>query len=294
MNKMKIRCGVCGKSFKTPSAKKTVCPSCDAEAKRARHQQAPVQEQRPAAVPATVDVRAVLRAGQENKGEFGAYKAPAPPPALAPAEGSPAAHKHGPAHPAPRAGHHPHPDRAAKPGPRVARAPRVPKPRIVRQPFEATPEQIEAIRARYLELAQPEFDGIRHKIATELGIPLKAVKAAVKELREEKAIASWWDSGQHEPNPEQIEQVRALYLPLLPEPEIGVHKQIAKELKLANTSVYLAIGHIRQELALPQYNPRPEISETASADEDTASPPLSMPAALIQAHGPTSQAHAGE
>ncbi|MGH2411701.1 MAG: hypothetical protein ACRDGS_15230, partial [Chloroflexota bacterium] len=181
MNKMKVRCSVCGKSFKTPSAKKTVCPSCDAEAKRARHQQAPAQEQRPVAVPSTVDVRAALRAGQENKGEFGAYRAPAPPPAPAPAEGSHPIHKPGGVRPAPRAGHPQHPERAAKPGPRAPKEPRVPKPRIVRQPFEATPEQIDAIRARYLELAQPEFDGIRHKIATELGIPLRAVKSAVKE-----------------------------------------------------------------------------------------------------------------
>ena len=284
MNKMKVRCTVCGKSFKTPSAKKTVCPSCDAEAKRTRHQHLAAQEHRPVAAPSSVDVRAVLRAGQENKGEFGAYKAPSPPPAPAPAESSHAAHKHGAARPA---------RPAAKPGPKAPREPRVPKPRILRKPFEATPEQIDAIRTRYLELAQPEFDGIRHKIATELGIPLRAVKSAVKELREEKSIASWWDSGQQEPNPEQIEQVRALYLPLLPEPVIGVHKQIAKELKLANTSVYLAIGHIRQELALPQYNPRPENLVAASGEEGEPARP-SVPAALIQAQGQVSQAHAGE
>ncbi|HVA93026.1 MAG TPA: hypothetical protein VNL71_24670 [Chloroflexota bacterium] len=294
MNKLKVRCSVCGKSFKTPSAKKTVCPTCDAEAKRARHHQASAQEQRPIAAPSTVDVRAVLRAGQENQGEFGAYKAPPPPPAPTPAEAAHTAHKHGPERPAPRTGQHPHPERGVKAAPRPPKQPRAPKPRIVRKPFEASPEQITAIQARYLELAQPEFDGIRHQIATELGIPLRAVKLAVKDVRTERSIASWWDTSQQEPNPEQIEQVRALYLPLLPEPEIGVHKQIAKELQLANTSVYLAIGHIRRDLALPQYNARPEIPVEPVSEHEGESGQLPVPPTPGGAQGQTARVHAGE
>jgi hypothetical protein len=259
MNKLKVRCSVCGKSFKTPSAKKTVCPACDAEAKRAKHQHVPPAEQRPVDMVSTVDVRAVLRAGQENRGEFAAYKAPAP---AVEAPADPAA-RQGAAKPAGRQGRAAHPERPARPapGPRPARPAREPKPRVLQKPFEPSQEQIEAIRHRYLELAHPEFDGIRHAIATELGIPLRVVKQKVKELREEKTIASWWESGQMLPTPEQIELVRASYLPHLPEPAVGIHKEIAKELKLANTSVYLAIGQIRRDMNLPRYNARPELAD---------------------------------
>src|SRR5260221_451427 len=84
MNKVKVRCSVCGKSFKTPSLKKTICPSCDAEAKGARHQQAPAgAEKRVVTAGRSVDVRAALKAAQETQGHFGAYRPPAPPPAPA-------------------------------------------------------------------------------------------------------------------------------------------------------------------------------------------------------------------
>jgi hypothetical protein len=166
--------------------------------------------------------------------------------------------------------------------------------REVQKPFEPTPEQVEAIRARYLELANPEYDGIRHTIANELGLPLRVVKQKVKELREEKAIASWWESGQMLPTPDQIELVRALYAPQLPEPAIGIHKQIAKELKLANTSVYLAIGHIRHELDLPRYNDRPEIATQEDGGNEQATEQAMVAMAMLEQSGTAGQAHAGE
>jgi hypothetical protein len=113
-----------------------------------------------------------------------------------------------------------------------------------------------AIRERYLQLAHPEFDGIRHQIATEMGIPLRAVKEIIKQIRNEQAIPSWWEQSGKLPDEEQIQKIREIYVPLLPEPEIGVHKRIAAELGLTNTSVYQAIGHIRTELNLPRYAPR--------------------------------------
>ena len=266
MNKVKARCSVCGKSFKTPSLKKTVCPNCDADAKRARHQSpAPVPIVHTTVTTPAVDVRAALRAAQENQGQFGAYR-PAPPPApvQTPASAAQSAAtavvaRNGAApprgvKPAPRA---PKPTRAEGTAqrPRVARER---KPRVQTTPFVASDEQVAAIRARYLELAKPEFDGIRHQVATELGIPLRAVKDVVKTVRGEEAIASWWDNGGSVPTPEQIEQVRALYVPQLPAPTVGVHKQIATTLHVSNTCVYQAIGQIRSELDLPRYTPRGE------------------------------------
>lgn len=269
MNKVKARCSVCGKSFKTPSLKKTVCPNCDADAKRARHQApAPVPIAHATATTPAVDVRAALRAAQENQGQFGAYR-PAPPPApvQTPASAGQSAAtavvaRNGAA-----------PPRGVKPAPRgpgapkstraegTAQRPRVArerKPRVQTTPFVASEEQVAAIRARYLELAKPEFDGIRHQVATELGIPLRAVKDVVKTVRGEEAIASWWDNGGSVPTPEQIEQVRVLYLPQLPTPTVGVHKHIAATLHFSNTCVYQAIGQIRSELELPRYTPRGE------------------------------------
>jgi hypothetical protein len=130
--------------------------------------------------------------------------------------------------------------------------------RVPTPPFVPTSEQIQAIKERYIQLAHPEYDGIRHQIATEMGIPLRVVKQVVKEVRAEEDIQSWWERSGAMPSPEMVEQIRALYLPLLPDPEIGVHKRIAAELKLTNTSVYQAIGQIRTDLQLPRYNPREE------------------------------------
>lgn len=267
MNKVKVRCSVCGKPFKTPSLKKTVCPSCEAEAKRTKHHQAePSHTPAPAVTAAaSVDVRAALRAAQENQGQFGAYRPPAltpPAPAQTPA---PHAHAHVErAAAAPASQPAKREDRAApwKPRPvgqprqRVPHPPREPRPRIQQKPFEPTPEQEEAVRLRYLELAQPEFDGIRHQIATELGIPLKAVKEIIKKTREVGQIQSWWERNGGVPSEGDMERIKELYTPLLPEPEIGVHKQIAAQLHLTNTSVYQAIGRIRTELELPRYVPR--------------------------------------
>jgi len=134
----------------------------------------------------------------------------------------------------------------------------------VTKPFEPTDDQIAAIRDRYVQLAQPEFDGIRHQIATELGVPLRAVKDVIKKTRDELQIQSWWDRGGGLPTPEDVARIKELYLPQLPEPEVGVHKRIAAELHLTNTSVYQAIGQIREELDLPRYVPR-----EASADSET-------------------------
>jgi hypothetical protein len=132
-------------------------------------------------------------------------------------------------------------------------------------PFVPSAEQIAAIRERYLVLAQPEFDGIRHRIANELGIPLKVVKDVVKQVRVETATPSWWERVGAQLEPEQLERVRELYLPLLPQPVVGVHKEIADTLKFSHTSVYQAIATIRAELNLPRYLPRDDSPAPAEA-----------------------------
>ncbi len=141
-----------------------------------------------------------------------------------------------------------------KPRPAVPSKPKrekIPPP----EPFTPTPEQIAQIEVRYIELAVPtEFDGIRSQIAHELGIPKKAVKQVVKELRDREHIPSWWESQTYRGDEEEKEKIKAAYQPHLPVPLVGVHRQIADELDLKPGIVYQAIKTIRSEMNLPPYN----------------------------------------
>ncbi len=123
------------------------------------------------------------------------------------------------------------------------------------QPFVPTPEQVTQVEERYIELSTPtEFDGIRTRIAQELGIPKKAVKKIVKELRDRQDIPSWWELQTYKGSAEELESIKKAYLPLLPVPSVGVHKEIADQLDLKAGVVYQAIKAIRLEMNLPQYN----------------------------------------
>lgn len=152
--------------------------------------------------------------------------------------------------------------RDGKPGGRpkvkTPKPPPPPKPKKEKipppQPFVPTPEQITQVETRYLELAQPEYDGIRTQIAHELGIPKKAVKQIVKNLRDSQHIPSWWDNQSYSGSEEDLARIRELYEPTLPLPDIGVHKKIAEQLSLKPVDVYQAIKMIRAQMNLPQYN----------------------------------------
>jgi len=142
---------------------------------------------------------------------------------------------------------------------KVPKPPTPPKPKREKipppAPFSPAPEQVAQVEARYLELAVPtEFDGIRTQIAQEIGIPKKAVKKIVKDLRERQSIPSWWELQTYKGSSEELENIKAAYVPYLPLPPIGVHKTIADELSLNPGEVYQAIKAIRLEMNLPQYN----------------------------------------
>ncbi len=142
---------------------------------------------------------------------------------------------------------------------KVPKPPTPPKPKREKipppAPFAPSPEQITQVETRYVELAVPaEFDGIRTQIAQELGIPKKAVKKIVKDLRERQSIPSWWELQTYKGSSEELEKIKTVYLPYLPLPPIGVHKTIAEELSLNPGEVYQAIKAIRLEMNLPQYN----------------------------------------
>ncbi len=142
---------------------------------------------------------------------------------------------------------------------KVPKPPTPPKPKREKipppAPFTPIPEQIAQVEARYLELAIPaEFDGIRTQIAQEISIPKKAVKKIVKDLRERQSIPSWWELQTYKGSTEELEKIKAVYVPYLPLPPIGVHKTIAEGLSLNPGEIYQAIKAIRLEMNLPQYN----------------------------------------
>jgi hypothetical protein len=99
---------------------------------------------------------------------------------------------------------------------------------------------------------------------------LRAVKDIIKQTREEVGIQSWWERGGGIPSPESMEKIKELYAPLLPDPEVGVHKRIATELHLTNTSVYQAIAKIRDDLQLPRYSAREAVAEAADESGELA------------------------
>ena len=182
------------------------------------------------------------RPRQPMEGGFGRGPRPDRPRPTGPREGGPGGQKPG-----------------GKGKPAVRKPPTPPKPKREKipppQPFVPTPEQVTQVEERYLELSTPmEFDGIRTRISQELGIPKKAVKKIVKELRDRQDIPSWWELQSYKGSPEELESIKNAYLPLLPVPSVGIHKQIAEQLNLKPGVVYQAIKAIRLEMNLPQYN----------------------------------------
>ena len=174
--------------------------------------------------------------------------------------------------------HHPQPQGARPQGkprpPRAERPPQPPKPpRAVPPRIELTDDLRATIEARYLELAQPvEFDGIRTQIATELSVPKALVKKAVADLRKRMALPSWWELQAYTGPEVELERIRAAYVPLLPVPEVGVHKTLSERLGMDPRTVYQGIRRIRAEMRLPQYNP-PELHEgRPGASEATPAP----------------------
>jgi hypothetical protein len=121
------------------------------------------------------------------------------------------------------------------------------------------------IEARYLELANPvEFDGIRTRIAAELGVPKPVVHAVVHEVRRRRGMPSWWEAQGFSGSSADLERIKAAYTPYLPLPPVGVHREIATSLSLEPRTVYRGIRKIRTQMGLPQYNAPEEHPEQAA------------------------------
>jgi hypothetical protein len=280
MSKIKMRCSVCGKPFKSANPKQLMCETCEAKARREKNkQQVKSATPPPAAKPPSYTLPPMTgtapsaaltpappspSASAPAASRPGAGQRPGPParagaPASAHINGRPAGGARPPerpkAHRPPSEGE-PRQRPRRQPTPQQRKEPRPPTP-----PFEPTPEQVAAVERRYLELANPtEYDGIRTQIAQELNIPKTAVKKIVQAVRTQLHMPSWWDIQGYHGTPEDLERIRQLYTPYLPVPPIGVHRLLAKELELHPGMIYQAIKTIRAEMDLPQYNP-PELHE---------------------------------
>jgi hypothetical protein len=139
------------------------------------------------------------------------------------------------------------------------------------KPFQLTDELRTTIERRYLELSHPvEFDGIRTQIADELKVPKQVVKQVVRDLRATRQLPSWWELQAYKGSDETLERIRERYLPLLPVPPVGVHKQIANDLQMDAPQVYQAIRRLRAEMQLPQYNP-PDLHTSETTPSETPS-----------------------
>ncbi|MGH2503791.1 MAG: hypothetical protein ACRDID_14875, partial [Ktedonobacterales bacterium] len=164
---------------------------------------------------------------------------------------------------------------------RQPRPERLPRP----APFELTDDVRERIEARYLELAQPvEFDGIRTQIAGEVSVPKHIVKQVIRELRTARQLPSWWELKSFTGTSTDLARVHDAYLPLLPVPPVGVHKEIAERLELDAANVYQAIRRIRAEMRLPQYNP-PELHAAETVAATPATPTETASAAHDESAG---------
>jgi hypothetical protein len=251
MAREKVRCIECKKWFTTNNSRQIKCDDCLHKERAAR----PAQK-----AEASVSTRPKVTVAPLLTGPAAtslvadmSARPPASPPAQAPVNPGPAKSESA----APR--------RTPPPAPPKPKAPPPP-------PFVLTDELRAEIEQRYLELANPvEFDGIRTQIARKLAVPKSAVREVVHRLRKAKQIPSWWELRAYSGSDEDLERIRAIYVPALPVPPVGIHKQIAQELNMSTQQVYAGIRNIRAALQLPQFNPpssHPELAHT----EDVASP----------------------
>lgn len=279
----KMRCAHCGKRFKQTNKKQVLCADCLAKERLAR-KNAPAlahtgsgMATRPGAGTAAPAITIVQATPPPEEAIFGSqarnaerHSAREPQRAPQPESAPPTATMPSAVKPAPPQ----QPSKkSAPPEKRVRQSRPAPKP------YELTDEMRATIEQRYLELSHPvEFDGIRTRIADELKAPKPVVKQVVRELRARRQLPSWWELQAYRGSDETLERIRERYLPLLPVPPIGVHKQIASDLQMDAPQVYQAIRRLRAEMKLPQYNPpdshtsETAASETASISSATASP----------------------
>lgn len=264
----KMKCARCSKRFKQANKKQVFCADCLAKERVAKKSGAQLissptgfasgSPNRPNQGMPSSSVTIVATTPPPELGAYGSrariaerQATPLPEHAPHPGAAAPAPGSTGPVSPPVRSV--PAQQAPTKPAPAVEKRPKQPRPQA--PSFQLTDELRASIEQRYLELSQPvEFDGIRSQIANELQAPKPVVKQVIRELRVSRQLPSWWELQAYKGTDQMLERIRERYLPLLPVPPIGVHKQIASDLQLDPPQVYQAIRRLRAEMKLPQYN----------------------------------------
>jgi hypothetical protein len=99
-------------------------------------------------------------------------------------------------------------------------------------------------------------------------------------------MPSWWELQGFAGTSDDLERIKAAYIPRLPLPPVGIHREIAEQLGLEPRMVYRGIRKLRAQLGLPQYNTPGAHGEHAEipviADDDAgASQPVSYGASYV-------------
>jgi hypothetical protein len=118
-----------------------------------------------------------------------------------------------------------------------------------------TPEQLAEIEKMYkaaLPLPNPDLHEL---MAEKLGIPGSKTFFGINLIRQKMKLPKLdFPKRKLAVSPDQLTAVQALYDSFLPMPPIGVHKIIAKQLKMDEWRVHVAIKLIRKSRNLPQFN----------------------------------------
>lgn len=229
-------CTKCGQNFDTKNPKRVICPSClyPESNTAARPQQRP--QQRPGGYQQRQGGGGQRPGGYRHgggggrPGGFQQRRGPGGPP-----------QRRGPGGPPPRGG-----GRFQRGGPPRRGGP---KKLLVSKEQLA---QIEEMYKKALPLPNPD---IHEVIGKEIDLAPSKVFFGINLIREKMRLPKLeYPKRRLALTPEQLSAIETLYEGFLPLPPVGVHKIIAKQLKIEEWRVHVGIGLIRKNRNLPRWN----------------------------------------
>ncbi len=134
------------------------------------------------------------------------------------------------------------------------------------------PELLAEIEKRYracLPLPNPDFHTV---VGEELNMDPMKVFFGVNLIRQKMNLPKV-DLPKHPlaVSSDQLQAIQMLYEPYLPTPPIGIHKIVAKQLRIDEWRVHVAIKLIRKSRNLPQWNEgRPDLPEAMKVEIEAA------------------------
>lgn len=270
-------CSKCGKPFDTKNPKRIVCPDCLYLDRAAAPSVPPQQPQQPQfeGQPGGYPPRPPQQGGYGGPPRQGGY--PPRPPQQGGYGGPPRQGGYGGP---PRQGGFGGPPRQGgfggprpggpRPGgfggPRPGGPPRRPGPGGPKR-LLIPPEIMAEIEKRYkllLPLPNPDAHVV---IGEELNMEAHKVFFAINVIRQKMRLPKVeFPKRPLAVTEDQLVAVKSLYEPFLPVPPIGIHKIIAKQLKMDEWRVHVAIGLVRKQQGMDRWNEdRPDLSDDMKA-----------------------------